>query len=174
MLWVLCLRCWQRSEMECWEEMAKLSSVMGNVLPASSLEFFLGHTGWVVEENNQKWKGGFARDQNQWNFSRHFNWIRGCRNGEGWSGPGLESVKWGLRSCCCCRAPALLLCVVLNRLSFGEEMVIIPWCAGLSLCLPLENFWHVAKMYLLKPILIRISLMWISWYRPGCTIPHWE
>lgn len=33
---VLCLHCWHRSEMEQWEEMAKLISVMGNVFLASS------------------------------------------------------------------------------------------------------------------------------------------
>lgn len=59
--------------------------------------------------------------------------------------PGLETVKWGLKSWCCCRAPALLLCISLNRFSFGEEMVIIPWCAGVTLCLPLESFWHIAE-----------------------------
>lgn len=61
------------------------------------------------------------------------------------TGPDLGTVKWGLRSWCCCRAPALLLYIALNMFSFGEEMVIVPWCAGVSLCLPLENFWRVAK-----------------------------
>lgn len=40
------------------------------------------------------------------------------------TGPGLETVKWGLRFWCCCRAPALLLCTALKRFFFGEEMLI--------------------------------------------------